>query len=271
MSAPGATPVETAGRVGLAIRRGNGGVSGEDGWEERANRRGGSGVLLNALGVGEEEELVLNYGAADRAAELVALEGRVHGVLGTGEAGAVVLEVIEERTVDGVGAAAGGDEDLAGGSDVTGDVLCGTVELELVDGALRDVEDCRADGLVGDVLTIEKNSGGTAGDAGDGDGRVAGLGGIEALTGLEDDTGLDLREVEEVAAVHREAANLLAGDDVRDAGLVGVDLNGAGVDLDGLALAADGELEAAGGRGTGADDGLLLILLEAGGRDRDRV
>ena len=83
-----------------------------------------------------------------------------------GEADAMVLEVIERLAVEGVGAGAGGDQDLAGRGDVTGDVLGGAVELELVDGALGDVEDRGADGLVGDVLAVEKDAGGAAGDAG---------------------------------------------------------------------------------------------------------
>ena len=101
-----------------------------------------------------------------------------------------------------------------------------------------------ADGFVGDVLAVEQNAGGATGDAADRDGGVAGLGGIEAASGLEDDAGFDLGDVEEVTTIDGEAVDLGGGDNVGDAGLVGVDLEGTGGDFDGLRCGAEGELKA---------------------------
>jgi len=82
-------------------------------WDERIsllNRRergaGGCGslfVLLDALRVNEEEELVLNDWAADEAAELIALERSVEAACSIGKTSVVVLEVIEDLAVEAVG------------------------------------------------------------------------------------------------------------------------------------------------------------------------
>src|SRR6202042_135489 len=104
-----------------------------------------------------------------------------------------------------------------------------------------DVEDGGADGFVGDVLTIEKNTGGTAGDTANRDSRIASFGRVEGFAALEDNARLDLSEVEEVASVYGKGLNLLLRNNVADAGLLGVDLQGTGIDFDHYGGLAKGE------------------------------
>src|ERR1700744_5649549 len=109
-------------------------------------------MLQNPLCAAEEEEFVLENVAAHVAAKLVALERRLHSIH-TGEAYVVILKVIESIPVERVGAGARGNEHLARRGHFTRYVLRGTVQLELVDRAFRQIEDCRAHRLVRNVLT----------------------------------------------------------------------------------------------------------------------
>ena len=133
-----------------------------------------------------------------------------------------------------VGARVGRDQHLAGGCDFARDVLSGAVQLELVDRALRDVEDGRADRLVGDVLPVQKDAGGAAGDAANRDGRISGLGWVERLPALQDHSGLDLGQIEEIAPIYRQVLDLLRGNNVAYTCLICVELYGTRINLNGL-------------------------------------
>jgi len=241
-----------------------------NGAQQRTERCGRGLFLLDAFAFGEEEEFVLENRAAHCAAELVALEGRVHG-LGRGKAGAVILEDVKGFAVEIIGAGVGGDQHLTGRGQLARGILRGVVDLELADGILRDVEDRRADILIGDVLAIEQDTGGAAGEAVDGQRRISGLGRIEAVAVLQHHARLKLRQIEEVAAIDRKCVDLFGADDARDASLIRVDLHIAGLDNNLLRRLAQTELEAARGRRTGTNIGVHDKFLEARGRHRDLI
>src|SRR5580698_8194158 len=100
-----------------------------------------------------------------------------------------------------VGAGFCRDQNLARRSDVTRDVLRGTVQLKFANGALRHIEDGGTDGFVGDVLSIKKDTSGASCDTTNRQGRVASLRRIEGTARLQNDTRFDLGYIEEVAAV----------------------------------------------------------------------
>src|SRR6185312_1257865 len=135
-------------------------MSGEDCTERAGCRYRGypRGVLLDALGVSKEEQLVLQNRSAYAATELVTLKLRIGAILRPREKRPVILKLTEELTVKCVRAGVRRDQDLARRSNFARDVLSRPVQLELVNGALRHVEDRRADGLVRDVLTIKEDT-----------------------------------------------------------------------------------------------------------------
>ena len=97
----------------------------------------------------------------------------------------------------------------------------------------------------------------------DRDGRVAGLGGIERLTRLKDDTWLELGVVQNVSTIYWEGIDLFASNNARDANLLGINLEGAGTDFYGLSRRSQGQLEAARCRGTGTHNRVNRELLKA--------
>ncbi|WP_433985209.1 hypothetical protein RBB78_03465 [Tunturiibacter empetritectus] len=106
------------------------------------------------------------------------------------------------------------------------------VELKVSDRTLRDVEDCRADCFVCDVLPIKQDAGGSAGDSAGRDSRIAGFRWIEGFSALKDDARLNLRKIEKVAAIYRKRIDLIFGDNVADASLLSIDLKRTRTDLD---------------------------------------
>ena len=167
MTAEPSGVIQASGGVGVAIGRRNERKLCQDVRELR-HRGNCVGILLDTLTVGEEEELVLEDRSADGSAKLVALEGRIDARV-VAKPTLLSWKFIEALSVEGVGAGAGRDQDLAGRGEVAGDVLRRAVDLELVDRTLGDVEDGGADGLVGDVLSVEEDAGGAAGDAVEGE------------------------------------------------------------------------------------------------------
>ncbi len=87
--------VQASSRIGLPVRRGDGGIRVLDcrkcGSHCDRNRR----LLLDPLRVSEEEQLVLDNRAANAAAELISLERGLDAARRIGEESAIVLEVIE--------------------------------------------------------------------------------------------------------------------------------------------------------------------------------
>jgi hypothetical protein len=177
----------------------------------------------------------------------------------------MVLEVVKGFPVEGVCAGIRCDQYLAGRGYITRDVLGRTVELEFADGALRDIEDRRSDSLICNVLTVKKDPCRTPGDTSCGDGGIPCLGRVERFAALQDHARFDLGKVEEVAAVDRQRLDLVAGDDVADTGLIGIDLERAGRHFYGLGCRTDRELEVPAGGGTGANDGGDRQLLKPWG------
>ena len=100
------------------------------------------------------------------------------------EEGAGVLEVIKGLAMECVRAGLRSNEHLAGGGHIAGDILRGAVELELANRALRHVEDRGSDGFVCNVLSIQKDAGGTTGHAIHRQGRIASLGRIKRTASL---------------------------------------------------------------------------------------
>ena len=101
--AVGTVPVQAAIGVRVTIRAADAGISLLDSRELGPKGDGGRLVLLEAFGVGEEEQLVADNGTSDAAAELVALE-RARGSFISGVADPLVLEVLEGLAVEAVGA-----------------------------------------------------------------------------------------------------------------------------------------------------------------------
>ncbi len=120
-------------------------------------------------------------------------------------------------------------------------------KLEFINGAGRNVSSGGADGLVADVNSVHVNAGGSAETAAERNRRVTGLGGIEILTVLNLHAGFKLRQIQEVAAVHRQVRNLIRVQDALHLSLLGVDCDRAGLHFNDLALLAKLQLDIGGG------------------------
>lgn len=118
-------------------------------------------VLLDALCIQKEEQLVFDKRSTERTSELVALEGRV-GAVERSESGMAVLKVIEKVPVDAVRPLPCRHQYLSSRCKVTRHVLVGTVDLELTDGTFGYIHHRSSYILVGDVLTIEDDPCGAA-------------------------------------------------------------------------------------------------------------
>ena len=195
-------------------------------------------ILLDALGGAEEEQLVLENRRSKAAAHLVALEGKIRPAGCVGGTGTLVAEESEALAMELICARVGADGNGAGTGQFARNVERGAADLELFDRALAHVQRGRADGLVGDVLAIEHDAGGTAVHAVEGDGGVARLGGIECLAALQLHTRLQLGEVKEVATADGQVVDLLLGEHTRHRGLNGIDLEGFGAHNDLFARSA---------------------------------
>ena len=196
-------------------------------------------ILLNPFYIGKEEQLVLDDRTANIAAELIALKRQVCAAGGSGKPGTVVLEVVKQLPVKRVRTGARSNQYLSRGRYLTGHVLSRTIELEFIDRPGRRVEDRRADRFIGNVLTVQQNAGGAAGDTVQRNSRITGLGWIKTLSTLQDDARLNLRDVENVAPIDGQSFNLLTSHHAGNTGLVGVDLQRARVDLHSLGFAAN--------------------------------
>ncbi len=136
---------------------------------------------------------------------------------------------------------------------------------------MRNIEDCRPDGLVGNVLTVQKNACGAARDAAGRYGGIARLGGVERFTALQDDAGLNLGEVKKVPAVDWQRVDLLLGDHITDSRLIRVYLDGSRGHLNRYCRFSQLELETAAGRGAGLHHSGNRQVFETGMTNRNVV
>ena len=228
-----------------ACTAGDGGWRGEAGVGDEGDV-GDAEVLAVAFVVGEEEELVVPDGAAERGAEVVALElgdaGLVEVVAGVEEA---VAEELVGGAVELVGAGGGDDGDLrafalavGGGVGVGDDVeLADGVDAEeLAGGAAGSDVDERGAGVLDAVEEEEIVLRAAAGDGehvADGGVRCADRAG--ALRGVVDGGGVEGDELVVAAAVEGELLDLARVDEA--GGLLGGGVDGGGCvfDVDGLA------------------------------------
>ncbi len=118
-------------------------------------------------------------------------------------------------------------------------------DLKFLDSAGGNVGGSGADGFVRDVNTIYFDTCRAAVTAAERDGGVTCLGGIEVLAILNLYAGFELREVKEVATIHRQVFDLAGGQNTLHRCLFGVDLHFAGLHFNHCAFLADLELDAA--------------------------
>ena len=212
-------PLATGQRLSSGLDAGDGvgagGCVGDEGDEGLAE------VLAVAFVVGEEEELVLLDGAAERRAEVVALE--------LGDAGAVevvarVEEAVAEELVDGavelVGAAGGGDGYLravalavGGGVGVGDDVeLANAIDAEeLAGGPAGGGVDQRRAGVLDAIEEEEIVLRAAAGDGEHAAHRgIRGSDAAAALVGVVHGAGVQQDELVVAAAVEGESFDLAA-------------------------------------------------------------
>src|SRR5262249_14365297 len=115
-------------------------------------------VLLHALPIEEEEQLVLDDWATDSTSEIVALvvagqiawERRGPGIAPTEVVERLAMKIIRART--------GGDVDRAGRGQLSGQIKIRTADIEFLDGTQSDVLRGCAYVLVADVQAIEFDS-----------------------------------------------------------------------------------------------------------------
>ena len=275
----GAGGAETGGAEGGAER---GEVAGELGG---GGDEGGVAVRdvanLGLLVAEEEEGVVAPDGAADYAAELIALE-RVDGFYAVDVAEVVgcvedaVADELEEIAVEGVGAGFGdGVDDSAGVSAVAGGVV-GGLDAELLEGVGEGegLIDVGVDVVIGGAVEVEAGLVGAGAVGGDGDGDGDGL--VLALVGSVgrrlNGAGDEERESDGVATVRGKVDDALFFDDLREGGTGGVDLKRVGFDGDGLGSLADLHLNAEGETLVGEEGDVGLGEVgEAGGGGGDVV
>ncbi len=263
--------VHAAGRIRIPEGRGHKRILVLNRREGRAGRRRAFLILLDPLHVGEEEQLVLDNRTTKIAAKVIALERRIEAAGRRREASAIVLEVIEERTVVLVRARTGRHQHLTSRGDLARDVLRGLVQLKFVDCSGRDVEDGRSHGLVRDVLTVEKNTRRTPRDAAHGDGRVPSLGRVKRLAALQQNAGLQLRHIQDVVPIQRQGVDLLAADDRRHPHLIRVHLQRGRRDLDRGLSRTNRQLVVTARHRTGANRGFDRKRIVSRPRDRQRI
>ena len=170
-----------------------------------------------------------------------------------------------------VGSGAGGDVHRAGRSELVRKIERGLADLKFVDRAGRNIFGGGADGFVADVHAVHFDARGASEAAADGNRREADFGGIEIGAILNLHARFELREIEEVAAVHRQVFDLFLVQDALHAGLFGIDSYRLLGDGDyGIGLA---HLQADVDAGNFADpyDDALLHRLESGSFDADGI
>lgn len=193
------------------------------------------GVLLGLLHVAEEEQPILQGRAAEVASELVPMEVRLRG-REAGAGGHSRASVEEEgAAVQLVAPALGDDVDGAGGAQPGGGIRGRDRDLELLDAVLRDVDGGGADVLVDGIHTVDRDPRLAPVAAAYRDPRVAALGRIEGAPLLDLHAGLELGQLQVVAAVEGQLVDLAKADHAADRGLGGVDGNGLGGHLHALA------------------------------------
>src|SRR6202041_275135 len=188
---------------------------------------------LGLLVAEEEEGVVAVDGAADDAAELIALE-RVDGLYAAGVTEVVcgvedaVADELEEIAVEGIGSRFGdGVDDSAGVSAVAGGVV-GGLDAELLEGVgeWKGLIDVGIDVVIGRAVKVKAGlvgAGAVGGDGdGDGDGLVLTL--VGSVVGRLDGAGNKERQGDRVTTVEREIDDTLLLDDLREGGARGVDL-----------------------------------------------
>ena len=185
-------------------------------------------ALLSAFKAPKEKKLVLDKRAAETGAELFAIE---RGRQGAQFCRNVVAPPVEEAfTVNVVGARASDHVNGASRGQLGGEIETGLANLEFTNGNLRNVLRGGADGFVADVHAVHLNASGAAEVARERDGRETVFCGIEVGAILNLYAGLELREVEEVAAIDRQRFDLLTGEHTLNGGLFFVDGNGGRFD-----------------------------------------
>ena len=235
--------------------------------------------MTEAFVVSEDKEAVLNDGAADGEAELVALEGLgAAGEEGAGVEG-VVAEEMEGRAVPLIGAAAAGDIDDAGGIAEFG-LEEVALDLELLHGIERGGHRTIADARVAEFDAIEEVGGGTLALAADKQRAIRAAGSAADETGgplRGRDLGHDARgeraEGEVITAVEREVVDRPASDSLAEGGGIEFEQGHSGAgDGDGFVNLADAEFEVgADALGDAKVDLLDNISLEAARGDGDAV
>src|ERR1700722_481053 len=118
-------------------------------------------ILLGALTVKKEEQLVLDDGSAHVSPELLALK-RIVVPAGCVGFETVVANESERLAVKTVSPGLGGHVDRARRGQILGKVERRLAQLELVNRAGRDVGCCRTHGLVADINAVHVDAGGSA-------------------------------------------------------------------------------------------------------------
>ena len=124
-------------------------------------------------------------------------------------------------------------------SQIVGKIQLGLADLELRDRAGRYVLGCGSNGLIADVDAINFDARAASETSTERNGGIADLGRIEVRTVLDLHAWFELRQIQEVPAIHRKILDLLPSQNTLHARLFGIYFHGAGLYLDDLAFLAN--------------------------------
>ena len=229
--------------------------------------------LAHALVAGEEERAAAHDRAAQRRAELLALQllglareevARIEGV---------VAHEVEEGAVELVGAGLGGGVERAARLAELGGVGA-LLHLELLERVDRRLDQRAALVMVGDVGAIEHERGLAAADAADRGARdVVGADAEQVAAARQQDRARrQARQLVEAAPVQRQVHDLGVGDDVTERARLAVEERCAARDDGALGQGAERELDVGAGRLPDLDgDRFHDGGLEAVDGDRDAI
>ena len=198
-----------------------------------------------ALIAAEEEQLVLDDGAADDAAELIALQRVAVGgeiVLGVE---VVVAEEVEDRAVEGIGSGARDDVDDRAGMEAVLRGEAGGLHAEFLNGIGEWERQVHVGERVGVVGAVHQVLGLGALAAGDGERDFAGivLGADVVARGRGGGGAGKQNQVRRLPAVEGNVDHALRVDDLRYGLILGLHHGGRGVHLDGLGGSAHFEAD----------------------------
>ena len=138
--------------------------------------------------------------------------------------------------MNGIRTGFGRDVNCAGRSQVLRKIERGLAELKFINRAGGNVGSCRTHSFIADIHAIDVDARGASETSAERNRRITRFRRIEILTILNLYAGLELSEIEEVAAIDRQILNLGRGQNTLHGSLLRVYLHRSSSDLNNLAF-----------------------------------